>query len=155
MATGRGAVATSELTTVANAHWGIGGGEGCTVGWAYIGRATRWEQLPPLSSFPRNLLPSPTFSHLLSPSLTFSCLLSPSLRWEEQLPRSVRAALGPAMGDAAAATSTAEAVAAESKAGILPTAPASLLGDASRASAFRYLQVCMHASQRFSSIAAP
>ena len=112
LAAGRGAFATTTLRTVHNQYWGIAAGESCSVAWGYIARA-------------------PT--------------------WEAQLPESVRAALGTDYAeaaevglDAAAATpepsTAARSGAPAQAAGAARRRVASLLGDASRASALRYVR---------------
>ena len=50
-AAGRGAVATVELETVANAWWGIPAGQRVTVTWCYLAAAPEWAaQLPPATA---------------------------------------------------------------------------------------------------------
>lgn len=50
-AAGRGAVATVEMETVANAWWGIPAGQRVTVTWCYLAAAPEWAaQLPPATA---------------------------------------------------------------------------------------------------------
>ena len=42
-AAGKGAVATTRLTTVKNSWWGVDGGREVTVTWMYITRVPQWE----------------------------------------------------------------------------------------------------------------
>jgi hypothetical protein len=67
-AAGAGAVATTELTTVANSWWGIPAGQRVTVTWCYLAAAPAWaERLPPALSArlrdPKDALFGTTFPH--------------------------------------------------------------------------------------------
>lgn len=49
MAMGKGAIATTNLTTIENVWWGVRGGISVTVTWVYLSRASAWEARLPES----------------------------------------------------------------------------------------------------------
>lgn len=49
MATGKGAIATTTLTTIVNEWWGVSAGITVNVTWVYLSRETAWEALLPTS----------------------------------------------------------------------------------------------------------
>lgn len=55
---GEGAFAVTQLTTIANAWWGVPAGERVDVAWSYIARAPAWESLLP-DDVSTTLMPPP------------------------------------------------------------------------------------------------